>query len=409
MELVLDYTPHINQLKVHHAIDNPKNKFICLVGSRQFGKSKLMMMSIIKKCFNDPLCKTAYLVSPTDNQSKRLYDIMSEGLDKAHLLKSKLAKPGDYKLNLINGSKIQFKSAKSQENLRGSNVDLMVLDEAAFIDANTVYQILMPMIITKKTAQFIAISTPNGKNWFYDFYNDCRNNTKDSEGFCFTWKDNPMVNVELIDKFKRTLPEHIFNQEFECSFTDSASVFTNIHKCIIGLKDILEFKDTYIGIDIGMKNDYTVVSVISDKGQLIDMLRFKDLEVDDMIKTINNFLGKYKVKRIYIEDNNQGVVIFQLLKKYWNEKIVAFNTNSKTKPKIITNLITAFSQMKIQIIDNKDLIFELSDFDYFISKETGNIKYASRSGHDDCVLSLSIAWENYLMRYTVENVPLHFL
>jgi phage FluMu gp28-like protein len=409
MELTLDYKPHINQKVVHDAIDNKLNKFICLVASRQFGKTKLMLMAVVKKCFNDATCKTAYIVSPTDNQSKRLYDIMSNGLDKAHLLKSKLAKPGDYTLNLINDAKIQFKSAKSGENLRGSNVDLMVLDEAAFISQDIVYQILMPMIVTKKNAQFIAISTPNGKNWFYDFFNDCRNSNKDSAGFSFTWKDNPMVNTEIIDKFKSTLPEHIFNQEFECSFADTASVFSNIHKQVITHREIKPYTHVYVGIDIGMKADATVVSLISDKGQLISMLRLTNLEVDDLIRQINLFLEKYNVKRIYIEDNNQGIVIYQLLKKTWHNKITPFNTNSSTKPRIITQLITAFSQQTIQIIDNSDLILELNDFDYFINKETGRIKYAARSGHDDCVMALAIAWENYLKRNTALQVPIAFL
>jgi hypothetical protein len=409
MELTLDYLPHTNQKVVHDAIDNPKNKFVCLVGSRQFGKTKLMMMSVIKKCFNDKMCRTAWIVSPTDNQSKRLYDIMSNGLDKAHLLKSKLAKPGDYTLNLINGTKIQLKSAKSGENLRGSNVDLMVLDEAAFIAQDVVFMVLLPMIVTKKNAQLITISTPNGKNWFYDFFNDCRNSPKDSEAFSFTWKDNPMVNIEIIDKFKRTLPEHIFNQEFECSFADTASVFSNIHKQTISVRDIKPFTHCFAGIDIGFKSDFTVISIISNKGQLIDIFRVTGLEVDDLIKQMNNFLNKYNLKRIYIEDNNQGVVIYQLLKKYWHNKIVPFNTNSNSKPRIITQLITAFSQNTIEIIENKDLILELNDFDYFINKETGKIKYAARSGHDDTVMATAIAWDNYLKRNTVEQVPIAFI
>jgi hypothetical protein len=409
MILKLDYSPHPNQLLVHNAIEDPTKKFICLVGSRQWGKTKALLMSAVKQSFNDPDCKTTMIVSPTDNQSKRLYDILYKGLEVGHLLRGKTSKPGDYTLNLVNGSKIKFKSAKQEDNIRGNNVDFLILDEGGYIPSSTVYTILMPMIVTKKNAKMLVVSTPNGKNWFYDFYKSCGNSPKDSASFLFTYRDNPLVNMEIIDKFRNTLPEHIFQQEFECSFNDGASVFSNIHKCIIDKKDIKPYTYVYVGIDVGMLNDFTVVSLISDKGQLVDMLRFTGLQVDEMIFQINKFLSKYHIKRIMIEDNNQGVVIYQLLKKHWNEKIVPFNTNSKTKPMIITDLITSFSQSIIKIIENKDLIGELEDFDYSINRESGKIRYAARSGHDDTVIALAIAWYNFKRRYTTDGVPLHIL
>jgi hypothetical protein len=93
----------------------------------------------------------------------------------------------------------------------------------------------------------------------------------------------------------------------------------------------------------------------------------------------------------------------------WHNKIVPFNTNSKTKPEIVTELITAFSQNRIKIIENRDLISELEDFEYQIVKETGRVRYQARSNHDDCVMSLCIAWRNYQRRYTIDGVPLRII
>lgn len=396
MELVIDYKPHINQIKIHEAMESGKYNFISLTASRQFGKSKLMLMATIKLLFNDDRFNNAWIVSPTDAQSLRLYNILHDGLQKSHLIKTSTKRTADYTLKLINNKYIKLKSARSEDNLRGSNVDLLIVDEAAFISASIIYKVLMPMIITKKNALFMAISTPNGKNWFYDFHRKCQDQDDEkSISFLYTYKDNPMVNMEIINQFKNTLPDHIFQQEFLCSFNDSASVFSNINECCITYKDVREFKQVFVGIDIGMKNDYTVVSIITDQGQFIDMLRITRLDVDEMIDKINSFLERYNIKKILIEENNQGIVFYQILKKKWRDKIIPFNTNQKTKPKIITDLITDFSNKVFSFLENELFIGELNDFIYKIDATSGKIKYQSASGHDDIVMSVAIGWHLY--------------
>jgi hypothetical protein len=412
MEISLDYSPHENQKKVHRALEDPQYNFISLVASRQFGKTKLMQMSVIQLMFNDDRFKTCWIVSPTDANSNKLFTNMYDGLSSAHLVKSHAKKSGDYSIKLINNKTIKFKSAKSENSLRGASVDFMVIDESAFIPGDIIYKVLMPMIITKKQALMFCISTPNGRsNWFFDFHQNCsKNENGNSKSFLFTYKDNPLVNLDLIKQFKETLPDHIFKQEFECSFNDASTVFSNVNELGIGYDELIPFNKVYVGIDIGMKNDYTVVSIITDKGQMIDMLRITGIDIDDLINRINDFLTKYRVDRILIENNNQGIVVAQLLRKTWNEKLVEFNTNAKTKPEIITRLITAFSGKRFQYLRDMDngieFINELNDFAYKIDPGSGKVKYEAMSGHDDIVMATAIAYHCYLKRNSFEHAPI---
>ena len=69
--------------------------------------------------------------------------------------------------------------------------------------------------------------------------------------------------------------------------------------------------------------------------------------------------------------------------------------NSKKASEIIEDLILAFQDMKIMIPCEKlfpELKEELSDFSFTYNKKTRHISYAARTGHDDTVMSLAIAW-----------------
>jgi phage terminase large subunit-like protein len=93
-----------------------------------------------------------------------------------------------------------------------------------------------------------------------------------------------------------------------------------------------------------------------------------------------------------IEANSIGQpVIDQLAKRRMN--IIAFTTTSATKQTIIQNLQSAFENGEIAILNDPVLLGELLSFE---SKRnaSGSFSYAAPEGmHDDCVMSLAIAWD----------------
>jgi len=70
---------------------------------------------------------------------------------------------------LPGGGPIAIKSADAPESLRGEGLDLLVLDEAAYILPDVWDAALRPALSDRKGGA-IFISTPAGYNWFHEVY-----------------------------------------------------------------------------------------------------------------------------------------------------------------------------------------------------------------------------------------------
>ena len=387
--------PHIKQKEIVDACLNDDYFFIVAVIGRQFGKSTIAENMAIYWALNNER-STVYWVSPTDSQSQKVYKDIINALYESGAIKTKKMSKGEIEIVFKNGSKILFRSAQSEDNLRGQSVDYMILDEAAFIKKSTIETILLPML-SVKGKKCLFISTPKGKNYLYDYYLNGQSKPK-WKSLRFSTYDSPIASKDIIQMFKDTLSEKIYKQEVEAEFVDSSSIFNNLSEvmCLNQLEGPLEGDNYWCGIDIGLIKDPSVLSIINQNGDLVKYYRWTDIESPELIEKIKEINSKWKFKKVLIEDNNQGLVIYQNLKRQMNN-IESFNTNSKTKPQIINNLIHLFNMKSFKIIKDEYLRIELEAF-IFKQNDLGNIKFMADSGfHDDCVMSLAIA------RYCFEN------
>lgn len=84
-------------------------------------------------------------------------------------LQQGLRKWNNGEITMENETKI-FCGASSSSSVRGKSIDLLLVDEFAFIDdnmANAFMQSVFPTQAAKKDAMMILISTPKGMNHFY--------------------------------------------------------------------------------------------------------------------------------------------------------------------------------------------------------------------------------------------------
>jgi len=388
-------TPHEKQKDIIEAcLDDNIFFIICVIG-RQFGKTLISQNMALYWCLNENSV-IVYWVSPTDSQVQKVYRDIVESVVDSNLLKSKKAGKGDTEIVFNNKSKILFRSAGSEDSLRGQSVDYMILDEAAFFKRDTVETILLPML-NVRGRKCLLISTPKGKNYLYDYFLKGKSE-KGWKSIRYSTLDSPFVNDDLIKMFKDTLPSKLYSQEIEAEFVDSASVFNNLNELMILDKLESPINDNYYaGIDIGLINDASVISIINSEGNLVNYYRWKSLETPDLISEIIKLNNKWQFKKILIENNNQGLPIYQDLKRKMSN-IIEFNTNSKSKPEIINSLIHLFNTKEIKLIKDDYFKLELESF-IFKQNNNGNIKFTADYGfHDDCVISLAIArycYENY--------------
>jgi len=381
--------PHEKQAEIVDACLDPSIFFVVAVIGRQFGKTTIAENMALYWSLNSP-DKITYWVSPTDSQAQKVYKEIINAVYESGCIKSKKMPRGDTEIVFTNGSKILFRSAASEDSLRGQSVDYMILDEAAFIKKETIETILLPML-NVRGKKCLFISTPKGKNYLYEYFLNGQKLPK-WKSMRFSTYDSPFANEDLINMFKETLAPKLFQQEVEAEFVDSSSVFNNISEvmCLDVVNEPKQGETYYGGIDIGLINDASVLSILDGSGNLIKYYRWENIEAPELMNQIEDIDKKWKFNKLLIENNNQGLTIYQDLKRRIR-CLESFNTNQKTKPEIINKLIHLFNTKSIKIIKDEYLRIELEAF-IFKQNTNGNIKFMADSGfHDDCVMSLAIA------------------
>ena len=119
------------------------------------------------------------------------------------------------------GSTIEFFSGERPDNIRGNTFHYMIVDEMAFTRSELWDEVLSATVMVKGK-KVIFISTPKGKNHFHRI---CMQPNYDDRYayFHFSSYDNPMIDPQELDERKRSLPDHIFRQEYMAEFIDNAS------------------------------------------------------------------------------------------------------------------------------------------------------------------------------------------
>lgn len=385
------YTPYKKQLEIHNTLYHNDIFGVVVVCGRQVGKTLLGINQALKWAL-DQRNQNIMFVLPTDSQANKVYKQMVDAIISTNIIKSYKGQSGSAEIIFVNNSKILFRSALQENSLRGYTNDYLIIDEAAFIDEHIVNTILLPTL-TVKGKKILILSTPKGKNWLFKFFNKSLTDNKWAS-FKFTSYDSPYVNKTFLDEQKKSLPTEIFEQEYMGEFIDKASLFKNLDDIFI--LDIIPktSERPFIGVDLGMSGDYTVATVINQNYEVIDILRFTNVNASELKSRLINFFDKHNPQNIIIENNGLGApIVSDLIETKWGDFISSFTTTPKSKHDIIQNLIRLFNNKQIKLPLDNQLRLELENF-IFIFTASGNIKYQASSGiHDDMVMSLAFAVE----------------
>ena len=391
--------PHLEpwQMDVYKAITEPKaEEFPVYVvkARRQVGKSILAEVLLItfslqaKGRRTSRAQKTSVIVEPTLNQSRRVYKQILTMLEGSNIIRS--ANGTLLSIEFINGSEILFKSAEQKEALRGLTISgLLVIDEAAFIE-DEIFEILSPTVDVYN-APTLVISTPlfqDGKFW--EMYTSPMYQTFDWS----TYDTSKYLSQEKLDQYRKEMSPTKFKSEYLGEFvTEGSYVFTNIARCI---RNNLSGTAKYCGIDwaVGNSGDFTVVTFLSDTGDVVDLQAFNNLEPSTQIEVIAGLINsKPSLEKVQVELNSIGSVYYDYLRKAMNRPAIlqGFNTTNDSKRRIIEQLVSAFQKETIGIPENPELIKELNH--YSVEKTAKGYTYNGIGAHDDAVISLALAYD----------------
>lgn len=210
-------------LKWQQTVFTDKTRFKVVAAGRRCGKSRLSAVSLLIEALNCPEGSSVMYVAPTLGQARTIIWDLLHDLGRPVIKSSHV---NNLEISLINGRKILVRGADNPDSLRGVSLTYLVLDECAFIKQE-VWEKILRAALSDKKGRALFISTPSGRNWFYDTFR-LGQSEQDEEwkSWHFTTADNETIDPKEIEAAKRTLSSFAFKQEYLSSFDNSgADVF----------------------------------------------------------------------------------------------------------------------------------------------------------------------------------------
>jgi hypothetical protein len=319
-------------------------------------------------------------------------------------------KKGDNEVHWWNNAKWFLRSADAPDSIVSKGYNMIVIDEAALILQEVWQKQILP-IARKKNCKIILISTPRGKNWFYQLFLDGLDAAK-KRYFSIQqpWWKRPDYPQLLIDLMK-DLPKHIREQEFEAKFLDAGGgIFGNFKKIFYGKeiqfnsdqqewyhKDWRKYidKECVMSVDFAKSVDYTVIAISDINKTLLYYCRLNKTDYKTVLSKIDMLAKKFNYCDLIYDATGVGNGLGDFLGANINAYPFVFTNESKND--IIHRMAVAFeyAQWKIPNIVTVRNEFELLEMRV---TKTGKISYSAPDGkHDDVVMSMS------MLNWYIEN------
>lgn len=368
------------------AIRNHPARFKVVACGRRWGKTEGSKRIAVEEAM---LGKYIWWISPDYTV---VQDVWEELKNETQDIRSNIS-ISRHTLYFPNGGRLRIRSGHEPNKLRGSGLDGVVMDEAAFCDP-LVWEVVRPAL-SDKLGWALLLSTPNGRNWFWHMF---QMGLDPSERDWACWQmpsvTNPFLLPSEIEDARRSLPERRFKEEYLAEFLDDGgAVFRNLAACF---KPTTPTGGPYVlTADWGRHNDYTVLTVMDRPSkQVVDIDRYNQIGWTVQRGRLMAMAEKWKPEFILAESNSIGEPNIEQLNRE-GLLVSPFLTTNASKAQIIDDLALAFEQNDITIEQTLEyapvLRGELEAFELERLK-SGLFRYsAPPGGHDDMVISLALA------------------
>lgn len=294
-------------------------------------------------------------------------------------------------------SRIEFRSADRPETLRGEGVHAAVVDEAAFWNYDSYISVWTTLSRTR--GKLRIISTPKGRNYFYDEWlkgwdEDLRQKNPEFMSYQLPTHANPYVPRESLEEFKANFPADVYRQEILAEFLDeSAGVFHNILGCATATerKKPMVGRRYVLGIDWAKQDDWTVLTIADvDEKEIVYIDRFTGIDWNVQIDKAIRLAREWNDAAVIMDSTGVGDVPLDSMSAVYPHTEGYQISNNAAKVALIQKLQFAMERGDIKYPKNKVLINELQTYGYTMSS-TGKFIFGAPTGyHDDCVISLAL-------------------
>ena len=352
-------------------------------------------------------------------------------------------------IELENGSKI-IAAATSSSAIRGYSINLLFLDEVAFVENWDHFESsVLPTISSSLESRIIMVSTPNGLNHFYKYWVDANNGRNGYRHIKVNWNEVPGRDQNWYDTTLSSMSGNLdkFNQEFGVEFLGSTDTLIAgwklnelVHQTPIHYKDGLSkyiepIKIQKVANPKSLGRQMTtneghryVITVDTSEGKGFDYSTFHVTDITEMpyqqcatfrsnlitpvefAQIIHNTAKTYNNAMVLIEANSLGPQVADVLYDDFEYENVLFTESAGSKGKRVSNgsgkmlekgikmsipvKSLGCSLLKLLIEQNQYIINDFHTIEELSRFSRKNKSFAAEDGyHDDMVMALVVfAW-----------------
>jgi phage terminase large subunit-like protein len=400
-------------LKWQQEVFKDSTRFKVVAAGRRCGKSRLSAVTLLIEALNCVEGSAVMYIAPTLGQARTIiWDLLHE-LGRPVIKSSHI---NNLEITLINGKKILVRGADNPDSLRGVSLTYVVMDECAFIKED-VWQKIIRASLSDKKGRALFISTPSGRNWFYDIFKLGQSGVDEEwKAWHKTTADNETIDPKEIEAAKRTLSSFAFKQEYLSSFdTAGADVFKEewIKKGSIPSQgsyliaiDLAGFEDISAGSTNKARLDETAMAVVkvADDGKwYVEKIEHGRWDIKETCFKILKLIKEYEPIQIGIErgtaKNAVMTVLQDMMRQYNTFAHIQTLThgNKKKTDRIVWALQGRFEHGRIVLNEDEDW----ADF------EDQLIMFPTKGVHDDLVDALAyidqLAISSFMPEYDEEE------
>ncbi|KMK50601.1 terminase [[Actinobacillus] muris] len=398
------------------------SRFKVAMFARQTGKTFTTTLEIVLDCLEAEAKgeKTRWVIlSRGERQAK---EAMNEGV-KRHLeaigqVCEVLEVPfkEDTTINALevifpSGSKITALPA-NPDTARGFSANVF-LDEFAFHqNSREIWKALFPVISAGWKLR--VVSTPNGKgNKFYELMTDLSNTewSRHAVDIYQAVRDGLPRNIDQLRKGLND--EDAWAQEFELKWLDEASswlsydLIDDAEHSAAGLPHLYSGNPCFVGMDIAVRGDLTVIWVIELVGDVYwtrEIITLKRVKLREQLAELYRVMRQYNVIRCHLDQTGMGEKMVEDAQyQHGTSRVQGVLFNVATKLNLATLGKEAFEDRKIRIPQGDNELREDLHKLKKITGSTGQPRFIAESdskGHADrtwaCFLALNAAKEGGL-------------
>ncbi|AEP08900.1 phage terminase large subunit family protein [Micavibrio aeruginosavorus] len=255
-------------------------------GKTYLGKAEMRRAARLAMKWGVSIEDEIWYAAPTFKQAKRVF---WRRLKQAIPREWRAGKPNETEcsITLRTGHVIRIVGLDNYDNLRGSGLFFVLVDEWADCAYEAWEEVLRPMLSTcrytvdgveYRGGHALRIGTPKGFNHCYDTYLDGQGQLQDHKSWLYTSLQGGNVPEDEIDSARRTMDPRTFRQEYEASFENYQGVIyycfdRRLNHCT---DTVQPGEDLHIGMDFNVGKMAGIVNVMRDglpraAAELIDL------------------------------------------------------------------------------------------------------------------------------------------